>query len=1133
MLNDDLLNRLERLGLVDQEIIAALREQLSQSGVRVTPEKIAMLLVENGQLTRYQATKLIGRLRDSEPQGEDESGQAEVVDEELDLIDGVADEASQAEVVEAEAMGAEAIEDEPVEVDAAGAEPVEVFDDAPAGRRRRDQPRQRKVNKTKQQRDETKSIWDSFKIYGVGGVVVMLALTAAALYWVLRKEDADEYIARANKSYNQQNYAAAEKDFAGFLESYGNNHPHASLARTRLVMSQMYQFAEYTDPVRAVDEGERLLPTIEEEEGLEEERRNLAALLVDVAQNIATAAGKASETAEKQRLLEELDRQITMTENPLYVTAAARQALSSRLLGISEARSRVQRDIDRNLRLDETVAAMREALDDQQTKQAYDIRRELLREFPELRTNQRIGELVESASEIQQTLVKTATDLPQVDTAPLVADSVRHVVLTNLNGDSVPGLADEIIYVRAHGSILALSAADGRLLWRRYVGYGQNHAPVSIDDTGLGGVLLSDADALEIQRGEATSGEILWRSLIGESFSQPVTHRDDIYLSTVSGRVLSIDSHSGDARWATVIPQSLEQSPGINDRTGTLYLPGNHSNLYVLDRRDGQCLESYYLGHAPGTIAVPPVALQGGEGGHVFVFENAAPDYTRMHILKCDASGGGLQVAQPSVRLRGNVTVDPVLVLGRRLIVLTDRAEIAVFDIEQTAETTEQVTQVAKQVASYDSATNVQMAVGRNQMWITGRRIGRYELQVSTGRVASDWVINEGDSFIGKPLAFDEALFHARVLRGSSAVRVTAADPKSGKPFWQTDVGVPVSMVTPAPQGKAFHVVTSQAALFELDENSLAEGSTKAPMENPGGNGVAMRFEHPARIDDSRRVMLNQEGSNQLCVYDPSRSNQKLRLITMSLPSGRASGSGLAAGGGFLLPMDSGRIVLANWQTGAMLGSPFQPTSDPNQTIRWSTPVALPEDPDQVIIADDRKKIYRLRVGDQLRELASADLEKPLLGPTAILGDTLLATTAGPAADFLVLFDTGSLDQRSERLLDGRVTWGPFAAGPLVVLRTDDGRLRGFDTAGEPTFVVDLPDGNPVDGVSLADQMVIVTGENGWLAAIDVDQGKMAGRFDLMQPLSAAPLVVGRRLLVPGKEGVIYITEIPQSVEET
>jgi len=1123
MLANDLLDRLERLGLLDQEIIEALREQLSQSGARVTPEKIAQLLVENGQLTRFQATKLIGELRSDEYPPETDIVAAEPV-EDLELADAepVAQAAQEADEIWAEAEpidGPAEVYAEPVDSDLEGAVAAA--------------PRVRKVNKNKKQRDKTKSVWDSFKIYGVAGIVILLSLLGGLLYFVLSKGDADERFAHANGIYHQQNFAAAEKEYSAFLASFGQNHQHSSHARTRLTLSQLYQFAQYTDPVRGVDAAEELLPKIEHEAALDEERNNLAALLVDIADNVARAAASSPETAEKQRLLGELDRQIRLTENPLYVTASARQALSSKLLGINESRARVQRDINRNLRLDESVASMDAALKAKKTKDAYDTRMALLREYPELRHDPRLMTLVQSASEIQQTLVTTSTNLPTIDTSPLATDAIEHVVLTNLTGSTVPGLSDEVIYVRAHGSVLAFAASDGKLLWRRYVGYGQSHAPVSIDPSGRAGVLLSDADALEVQRSEGASGAVRWRASIGEPFSQPVTHRDDIYLSTQSGRVLALDAETGDARWATLIPQSVDLSPGINDRAGKLYLPGNHSNVYVLDGRNGKCLESFYLGHAAGTVAVPPVSLQGGDTGHVFVFENAGADFARMHVLKCDASGTGLQVAQPPFRLDGNVTVDPILVDGRRLVVLTDRAQIAVFDIEPTAATTEQVSMVAQQVASYDSATNAQMAVGKNQIWVSGTRIGRYELQVSTGRVARDWVIHEGDSFIGKPQAFDEAIFHARLLRGTSGVRVTAADPKTGQTLWQNDIGVPVAMLAPAPGGKSFHVINTQAALFELDAAALAAGTTSGPIENPGGNGVAMRFEHPVRIDGSSAVLLNQETGNQLCVYNPTRSREKLRLITLSLPDGRAAGKGLIAGQGFLLPLDSGRIVLMRYQTGGQLGSPFQPPSQPNQPVRWSAPVALPADPDQVLIADDRKKLYRLRVGDQVRELASVDLEQPLLGPTAIAGEAMFATTAGPSADFLVSFHSGSLEEQSKRLLDGRVTWGPYSAADRILLQTDDGQLRGFDVAGEPQFALQLPAGKLVEGVAETANAIIVSGHQpGWLAAISKSDGSLLGTTQLNQPLSAPPLPVGNRLLVPGHEGIVYITEVPSSVDE-
>ena len=1136
MLAKDLINRLERLGLLDQEIIEALREQLAQSGARVTPEAVAKLLVDNGQLTRFQATKLIGELRSSEYSDANEG--VEVVDEagdDLGLLDGD-DSVGVVEVVDEIAEAVEVTNDgQAVPVRASGRRSAarssldSMSMDDPSGM---SPTRHRKVNAGKKIRDPDKSVWDSFKIYGIASFIMVLLFFGGALYFVLAKGSADETIEQANKYYTLENYATAKTAYDGFLKSFGQANPHSSIARTRLAMSDLYLFTEFSDPARATKEAERILPTIENEPGLEEERANLAELLVDVADNIAKAAGLAKETTEKQRLLVDLDRQIALTENSTYVTAAARTALASRLLGVGETRARVQRDINRNLRLDESVLSMETDLKEQKTKSAYDTRMQLLREFPELRTDKRIVELVVAASLIQQQLVTSATDLPEVSNEPLAIDSVKNIVLASQTGEPAPGLADEVIYIRIHGSIIAFNARDGKLLWRRYVGFGQDHDPVPVNPGGQEGVLLSDSQSLEVQKTDSKEGAIRWRTKINEPFSQPMASEGVIYVSTQGGRLIAIEADTGQPRWATQIPQPLEESPGINDRPGKLYLTGDHSNLYVLDKKSGKCTESFYIGHEKGTVSVPAISLQGSEAGHVFVIENAGVDFALMHVLKCDTQGGALKASQPPFRLQGNVTVPPVMVLGRRMIVLTDRGQIAVFDIEQTAKVAEQVSMVAEQVGSYDSPTSTKMAVGKNQMWVTGTRIGRFELQVSTGRVVRDWITSEGDAFIGTPLLIGDTLIHARVLRGTSGVRVTACELTKGTAYWETDVGVPVAMLAMKPDGKGFYAVTSQAALFELDGQSLAEGATTGPVENPGGNGVAKRFEFPLRIDDQRSVMLNQEPGGQICVYDATRAREKLRLIQLALPSGSNGKQGIFAGDGLMVTLNSGRIMLCDWQTGGSLGSPFQPASEPGKSVVWMQPVALSSDANQVVIADDRKKLYRLRVAEQVRELASVDLDEPLLGPMSAIADTIVASVAGPAADFVVCFNGTSLEETARTLLDGRITWGPFPAGESVMLQTNDGLLRGFDAKGKPTIApLPLPPGLLVHGVKRIGDKLIIAGKSGWLVAIDAASGKMTGKTNLGQPLSGLPLEAGKKLLVPGTEGVVYITEIPASVD--
>ncbi|MGB7328186.1 MAG: PQQ-binding-like beta-propeller repeat protein, partial [Rubripirellula sp.] len=946
-----------------------------------------------------------------------------------------------------------------------------------------------------------------------------LILTGAGIMFVLSRENADEVIGNANKLYDQQNYQGAQDAYTGFLKSFGEEHQYSSLSRTRVTMTEMYKAAQFKqEPWQAVDLAKEKLPIIAEEEGMNEERGNLAALLVDIAANMATSAGKAKETSEKESLLAKLDEHLVLMENPLYMPTSMRATLAGQIKRVEEAHERVKRDISRNKRLDAAEASMKASLEKKDTKSAYDTRTELLRDFPELQNDERLVSLIGSASGIQKTLVAPSSKLPKMVTQAPEGDSIKQIVLTTLAGKAAPDLQGETLYLRAGGSILAFDGEKGKLRWRKFVGYSKDLPPVRI---GSGdGVLLSDASHNEVFRCDAENGKVLWRSQVEEPFYEPISIKDDIFVSSKSGRLISLNSESGDAKWATQIPQGLEVGPGVDSRVSRAYLPGNHSNLYLINTRDGSCSESFYIGHREGTIAVPPVPLL----GHVFVIENAGTDYANVHVLRVDESGQKLRIAQPPFRVTGNVRVPPII-QGRRLIVLTDRGEVMVYDIEPTAER-EQVTVAAKLPAFYDQPTATQMAVGRTAMWITGTRVGRYELQINTGRVVRDWSLHELDTFIGRPFASDDTLIHARVLRGTSAIRVTAANPKTGEEIWRTDVGVPVSMIRAAAEG-GYHVVTSQAALFELDREALTSGSTQGPIENPGKNAIGIRFEDPIAIDDTRVVMVNQSNGQSNLVYDPNRESEKLRQVTMQLPDGKPSGGGIVAGGGLFLPLDSGRAVLAKIQTGAMMATPFQPASDPVASVEWTHPVALPDDADQVVVADSRKKIYRIRVAEQLRELASKDVEYKLLGPAAGVDGTYIASTAGPAADFLVGFDLTSLNESFKTLLDGRIAWGPVAAGKWCLIETEDRMLRGFSSDGVEKFQVELPEGRPVGQPVVVGDAIVLAGQSGWIIALDPTTGQLNGKIDLGQPLSASPLKVGNNLLVPGAEGVIYITEIP------
>ena len=278
---------------------------------------------------------------------------------------------------------------------------------------------------------------------------------------------------------------------------------------------------------------------------------------------------------------------------------------------------------------------------------------------------------------------------------------------------------------------------------------------------------------------------------------------------------------------------------------------------------------------------------------------------------------------------------------------------------------------------------------------------------------------------------------------------------------------------------------------------------------------------------ESRRGQTVVEGGQQVAVYDPTRKTQKLRLVSLNLPSGMPSGRGLVAGGGLFLPLDIGRAVVMNYETGSQLGSPFQPPSNPVGKISWTNAVRLPDDPGQVVVSDSRKGLYRLRVGDRINPLGTTELPAPTLGTIAGVGNTLFAAISGPSSDSVIVRDLVTLKPKFDLQIDGRVIWGPAAAGDQAVVLVDSQVLRGISTDGKLTFSVPVPKGVPVGEVLIRDGKIIVVSDSGWVAVIDPAANELVGMTEIGEPFSATPMALKDRLLIPGEEGVVYVVKIP------
>ena len=270
---------LESRGLLDPEIISELDRQVETSKVRVTPEAIAKLLVENGQLTRFQATKLIAELNESvDRSGSDPTAALrggrplETAPSAVSDHDSVEDLLPDELVAEAaEVVAAEEVEE---------VTPVQVVVQPSARASRRDADEDFDSIQSPRQviRDNPskKNSWESFRILGIGAILALLLVALIPLVmWVMKGSAQDAY-GMAESAYESRDYEKAAKLFNDFAYKFSGDE-NASKARVLAVLAQIREDAEkVADPTVALKSAQDLLPKISSEDDIDSLRTDMA-----------------------------------------------------------------------------------------------------------------------------------------------------------------------------------------------------------------------------------------------------------------------------------------------------------------------------------------------------------------------------------------------------------------------------------------------------------------------------------------------------------------------------------------------------------------------------------------------------------------------------------------------------------------------------------------------------------------------------------------------------------------------------------------------------------------------------------------------------------------------------------------
>lgn len=1119
---------LESRGLLDPEIIAELHRQVEQTKGRITPEAIAKLLVENGQLTRFQATKLVTELNESlggsrpDPSLALRGGRPlDAVQSENDSVEDLLpdDVVEIKEVVKVEDNGIDEVEI----VDIAEPKPTRSSKmgsgfgtDSPLDNQPRRVVRDSKV--------KSRSAWESFRIIGYAFIVLLLLILLVPLMGWMMKGSADEAFTRAEDAYKARDYEKAVKSFGDFSKNYTTD-TRVSVSNVFAGLAKIRQDAEKAaDPNVALKTCQDVLPGIANESGLSELRGDVTDTLLRISEKFVAKIENTPDIAERKELITKMDQQLELVRDPRYVGTQERTQNELRIRKIEEDQNRLLREITRGEDLASALVAMQASVDAKDVAKTYDLRRTLVRKYPQLLTDAKLVELLSEATKIQQGLVTVSTAMPVISTEATPKPAGNKAILVGRTGNGTDGNSGSTIYVRVAGSVVAMNAGNGKVLWRHHIGRDWTGEPKRLSSTGDSDVLVYVQEQGLLKRLAAADGSSVWETRIPGRIVSPSIDGDDIFVASRSGDVYCIDAVTGQSRWGKKYPQSVDVGLGGSPAKKKRYLVGDHSNLYVVSRASGQCDEVVYLGHNPSTIAVPPIWIL----NHLILFENDGSDFCTMRVFNTNEEGLGLTPAQSPVIFRGHVVAEPQ-VDGRRLAVATNLGEVTILDVEPS-NANDRVFKLVSLVGNETTPKNTWALMAGNDLWLASTRLIYYQVQVTSQKLNRQWLNEDGDQFTNRPMKVDDQVIYTRIVRGNLGTRVSAIDPTSGKPIWETDVSAPVTAL--GTDGKGFIASTSQGAVFSLDAKSFSGAVTSEPVENLGRNQRSLTFLNPIVLKDSRIALLNQADGNQLLLIDPARRNSNpSRMVALELGGGVPSSEPLALGNGaILVPMNNAQIAMLDPEKGKLIGTPFQPTVQAGERPIWLNPVML-SDKQSVVVADERRNMVKLSTGKQLRTITSQPLDRPLKARLAIVNDVIVAVSATASGDQLDFFDSGELRRTTSVQVEGRFSWGPYAIqggeSNLVFALSDIEGLVACDSTGKKLWTAQLGQVVLVGRPQAIGSDCILATTGGEIIRLSSETGKTIARVQIGEPISGTPLLLAKGMLVPCDEGVVMTVPIP------
>jgi outer membrane protein assembly factor BamB len=966
--------------------------------------------------------------------------------------------------------------------------------------------------KKKQRR---KNQWDSPLLLIGGGALAVLLLCGVVVWLILNWENGDDQLKQARGAAANGAYAQAIASYQTFLAKFPR-HPEWSKARVQLAMVRLRSDTESHNFEAALKTAQDELPAIENEPKFEEAHADLAALLPQIARGLADQAEKTVDKPDEvTRWTKAATDTLALCADTKYLPKALRN--EGELDAVEETLARVNRRQQSQHDLEEANRSMQAAIDKGDSLAAYAAHKLVLQTHPELVADDTLKAMLVATSKAEQTAVTFVADEHPADTAERPTPWLAALALAHRHSGA-KAASTGTFCARVDGAIYGIDVSTGQVLWRRYAGFAAAAAPISVGDD----ILVVDSRFQELLRLDARTGRLVWRQSFAAPFAAPLTVGTRVYVAAESGRLYVVDLSSGARTGYLQFAQPLRVTPAA-DRSGErLYVAGDQSSIFSISLKDLKCVGVYYLGHSPGSIRVPPAPVL----DKLAIFENDGIATSHLHLLSIDKQGAIARSASDR-RLTG-LAASPPLVAGRRVVAVTDRGELDVFEVG-SGDGDKSLTLVAAREATDKVPLVRYVALSDGAVWIGDTQLTKYSVLPTGNRLPVQTLDNNyaGATFDHPLGAFGTTLIHVRRPPGRAGVVVAAIDAEHGHSLWETELAVPPAASPVVNEtARSLAIANVNGDLFRVDDAAIRGRVQDQPLEVAATPSGPPSLTTGVDLGGGRAAFGAPGKSDHLLLYDPSQRDRPARWV--SLPSPLACGL-TPLGDGLIVPLEVGQIFDVNPTDGKSIASPFQPRLAPGRKLAYQTAGVAGDSGRQFVIADGHEKIYLVALADQpeshLAQVAEANVGPfPIVSQIVVVNDVATAATEG---GHLARFQLPSLTTAGETNLPADVVAGPFPIGDLLLVATAGGQLVAVKPEGTIAWTVPLLGGDLAGPPLKTDQGVLIAYHKGVVELLGLNDGKSIRALDLEHPLATGPVRYLNRLVLSAHDGTLLFTNEP------